>query len=284
MHKRQRCGRYRIKLPLLAGAAIGKGIEDIVTLKIRWLQRGEASHVDFRILARVHKAVLRRLQTLRTLGKTIAAELEERALGVHSTKVHLVAHDHGWAGIFRDEAGILQRGLDGHGAGIHHIGSTSIPGLPSKPIIDIAISLPEKNFDGHLAACRKALEGMGYRYLGNRGRSGGQMFEKESAGVRTHAIQVHPLNSPGLEETLRFKQMLLNDTDLACEYAEIKVALAQLFPRQRLIYVWYKSHWLRHRLLDDNDDQAWGRWLISAQIPTIQRILFRSLRRFFRKR
>jgi len=283
MPRIQSRGGFRLKLLLLAVAAGGKGIEDAVSLKVRWLQRGVAARLDLVILDHVHETVLRRLQKLRALGKTASAESEKCALGVHNSGVHLVTHDSGWPEMFREEASSLQREFDGHKYEIYHIGSTSIPGLAAKPIIDIAISLPENDFTKHITICRMALEKVGYRYLGNRGRNGGHMFERNSSGVRTHAIQVHPTDSPGLHETLHFRQMLLDDVDLAQEYAEIKIALAKLIPRQRLIYVWYKSHWLRQRLLDNNIDHAWGRWLISARNPTIHGILVRSVLRRYSK-
>jgi GrpB-like predicted nucleotidyltransferase (UPF0157 family) len=277
MLKHQDSSGSRLKLALLAAAVRGKGLEDAVCLKARWFQRGSASRFDLLVLDRIHMSVLRRLQRLRPLGEGSSDESDKRALGVHNSDVLLVPHNRGWPEIFQKEANLLRRELDGQKIEIYHIGSTSVPGLPAKPIIDIAIGLPEDDFENHVIKCRKALERLGYRYLGDRGRSGGHMFERESGRVRTHAIQVHAVGSPGLHETLRFRQMLLDDSNLVREYAEIKAALARLFPRQRLVYVWYKAHWLRHQLLDRNTEHPWGRWLVSARIPTMQTIFIRSV-------
>lgn len=267
------------KCAYLAIAIIGKCVEDIVCFKVLRLQHGEASEFDLFVLERVHGMVLRMVQRLRVFGKTYDAESAGPALGVHYSEVRVAVHDNGWSGIFAEEAEMLHQVLSEEGTEIHHIGSTSIPGLLAKPIIDIAIGLKGGSFDEQLVACRKILAKCGYRYLGNRGRNGGQMFEKETGGVRTHAIQVHPSDSPGIDETLRFKKMLLDEIGLIREYSEIKAGLADLFPHRRLVYVWYKSHWLRDKLLDRESSHAWSRWLISAQVPSLRMILDRSFGR-----
>jgi len=82
-----------------------------------------------------------------------------------------------------------------------------------------------------------------------------------------------------MKELIRFRQMLLEDSNLALEYAEIKAGLADLFPNQRLIYVWYKTHWVQHWFLEKDVDFAWGRWLVAAGIPTMITILIRSIHR-----
>ena len=274
------CSRRRRRVWYAAVALIGKCIEDLVSAKVRRMQNGKASVLDLCVLDHVHEFVLRGLKRLRVLGHAVITDRTEEGLGVHNSRVLVVAHNHGWSASFRKEADLLYRRLDAQTCEIHHIGSTSIPGLLAKPIIDIAIGLQDGPFGERMKECRNALENLGYRYLGDRGLNGGHMFEKEEAGVRTHAIQVHSSDSPGIYETLRFKRMLLDDNNLVHEYAEVKAALAELFPRNRLIYVWYKSHWLRNQLLDHNCNHAWARWLISANVPTIPRIIARSFRRY----
>lgn len=268
--------RFWHKCVYLAIAITGKCVEDIVTFKVLRVQRGEASGFDLFVLDRVHGMVLSLIQRIRVLGKTNDGKLGEAALGVHYSKVHVVMHDGGWAEMFAEEAEMLHQELGTEMIEVYHIGSTAIPGLPAKPIIDIAIGLKTTPVDQEMVECRKTLERCGYKYLGDRGRNGGQMFEKETGGVRTHAIQVHPSDSPGINETLRFKRMLLDQIGLIREYGEIKAGLANLFPDQRRVYVWYKSHWLRDKLLDHESTHAWSRWLISAQVPSLKSILIRS--------
>ena len=157
------------------------------------------------------------------------------------------------------------------------MGSTAVPGLAAKPIIDIAMEMNRTGFDASMLSYREALTEVGYDYLGDRGQKGGHMFGKGLKGSRTHAIQVHPSDSTAIKELIRFREMLMEDMNLAREYAEIKTALADLFPHQRLIYVWYKTHWVEHRFLGKDIKHAWGLWLLSAQIPMMITILVRSV-------
>ena len=270
---------FRTKFALLGFVAAGKGLEDLVSVKVRFLQRGNATDFDLRVLDGIHENVLRRLDKLRVRGRAVLNEVEMGSLGVPNSKVRVVGHDPAWTEYFSKEAGMLRGQLGDCVVQIHHVGSTAIPGLPAKPIIDIAVEVDEVGFDEHLNACRKALDAAGYKYLGDRGQKGGHMFEKSNKGMRTHAIQVHPAGSEALNELIRFRQMLLGNDDLAREYAEVKAALAELFPRQRLIYVWYKTHWLEDLFLNKSLDHAWGRWLVCAHIPTMVGILVRSVYR-----
>jgi GrpB-like predicted nucleotidyltransferase (UPF0157 family) len=271
--------RIREKIVLLVLVVFGKSLEDLVFVKIHWLQRGKAGNSDFRMLEGIHRYALGHLRAVRIHGRAVLVDARRHALGVHDSGVILAAHNPAWHEIFQREADMLREQL-GSGIGqIYHVGSTVIPGLPAKPIIDIAIEMNRVGFEENLPAHREVLAKIGYRYLGNRGQKGGHMFGKDQNGVRTHAIQVHPRDSAAMKELIRFRQMLLEDSNLALEYAEIKAGLADLFPNQRLIYVWYKTHWVQHWFLEKDVDFAWGRWLVAAGIPTMITILIRSIHR-----
>ncbi len=272
-------GKSQTKVALLAFVVVGKGLEDLISLKIRFLQRGHATILDLRVLDDIHKRVLRRLEKLSARGRAVMEKINESALGVDDSEVRVAKHDPAWPKMFHREADLLERQLGSRVVAIHHVGSTAVPGLVAKPIIDIALEIGQTGFDDDLNVCEDALAKLGYRYLGDRGPKGGRMFGKDQSGKRTHAIQVHPKGSASLRGLLQFRQMLLNDSDLTREYAEIKTGLAELFRDQRLIYVWYKTHWIEDLFLDKTDANAWGRWLVSARIPTLINILVRAVHR-----
>jgi len=275
--------KIRTKVLFLASVVVGKSVEDMVVLKVRCLQRGRARDFDLRVLEGIHEYVLHRLRAVRLNGKAVLVGLERRALGVRDSRVTLAAHNPAWHENFRKEVERIREQFGGRIEKVHHVGSTAIPSLPAKPIIDIAIEMNWVGFDESLSACREALAKIGYNYLGNRGQKGGHMFGRDQNGVRTHAIQVHPSDSVAIKELIRFRQMLLEDDNLAREYAETKAGLAELFPNQRLVYVWYKTHWVEELFLEKDVDRAWGRWLIGAGIPTMITILVRSIHRLVSK-
>jgi GrpB-like predicted nucleotidyltransferase (UPF0157 family) len=270
-------GRFQTKLALLACVAFGKGLEDLISLKIRFFQRGNANDSDLHLLDYIHEVVLHRLRQIRVRGEIVLTKAEVSGLGIHDSKVLLAAHDPKWQDSFYKEAEALWKQLGDRAVQIHHVGSTAVPGLPAKPIIDIAIEMNHVAFDEGWNACHEALSEIGYNYLGDRGQKGGRMFAKSQNGKRTYAIQVHPSDAAALRELIEFRQMLLNDDILRREYAEVKAALAELFPSRRLIYVWYKTHWVQDLFLDKGSEHAWGRWLVKAQIRTMVGILMRSV-------
>lgn len=237
-------GKFQAKVNVLAFVVYGKGLEDLVSLKIHILQRGQASRFDLQVLDDIHRRALRRMDRLRARGRAVLGKIKARSLGLQDSEVRISQYDLEWAKMFQGEADLLDKELGSHVVAIHHVGSTAIPGLLAKPIIDIVLELKETGFDGDFNACKDVLEKLGYRYLGDRGKKGGRMFGKDQLGLRIYAIQIHPTNSAALIGLLQFRQMLLRDSNLAREYAEIKTALADLFPDQRLVYVWYKTHWI----------------------------------------
>jgi GrpB-like predicted nucleotidyltransferase (UPF0157 family) len=209
----------------------------------------------------------------------VLEKVKGAALGVHDSEVRIAKYDAKWPEMFYREADRLERQLGSRVVAIHHVGSTAVPGLVAKPIIDIAIEIGQTGFGDDLDVCEDALGELGYMYLGNRGQKGGRMFGRNQSGMRTHAIQMHSKGSAALEGLLQFRQMLLRNPDLTRAYAEIKTGLGELFPDQRLIYVWYKTHWIEDLFLDKSAAHAWSRWLVSARIPTMVNILVRALRR-----
>ena len=77
---------------------------------------------------------------------------------------------------------------------IHHIGSTSVPGLPAKPVIDL---LPVFADAGRLDAARPAVEAMGYEWLGEYGLPGRRYCRRNDAGgIRRVQAHAYPSGSP----------------------------------------------------------------------------------------
>ena len=107
---------------------------------------------------------------------------------------------------------------------IHHIGSTSIPGIAAKPIIDILVAL-HRDEDGQ--ACADAMQELGYEYRGDGGIPGRHYFRK--GDPHTHHVHMWVEGHPEFERHLRFRDYLRPHPDEARAYEALKRELAARF-------------------------------------------------------
>ena len=143
-------------------------------------------------------------------------------------KVRVVSYDPGWSSEFAAEAERIRSVLGGVAVAIHHIGSTAIPGLSAKPIIDMLL---EVDTIQALEAHSPALVGMGYEAKGEFGIPGRRFFRKESAaGVRTHQIHAFERGSAGSERHIAFRNYMISHPDEAQAYSLLKQQLAVSHP------------------------------------------------------
>jgi GrpB-like predicted nucleotidyltransferase (UPF0157 family) len=147
--------------------------------------------------------------------------------------VEVVAYDPGWPARFVQERARLESALGPWLAGpIEHIGSTAIPGMSAKPVIDIMAPVTG------LEAARPAIpaaEAIGYVHYPYRADTM-HWFCKPSAAHRTHHLHLVPLGSPLWHERLAFRDRLRSDGELAAEYRALKAALAQRHRTDREAY------------------------------------------------
>lgn len=114
---------------------------------------------------------------------------------------------------------------------IEHIGSTSVPNLCAKPIIDLDVIVRPEDVPAALAA----LEALGYRHEGNWGVTGREAF-RWTGDFPDHHVYVCPVDSPALRRHLIFRDFLRTHPDAARKYAELKKELAQQFHDDRSRY------------------------------------------------
>ncbi|MEM6580243.1 MAG: GrpB family protein [Pseudomonadota bacterium] len=123
-----------------------------------------------------------------------------------------------------------------HG-GIEHIGSTAVPGMPAKPIIDIMFGVES------LETSKPAIEALtseGYKYSPYKANEM-HWFCKPSPEFRTHHLHLVPFESPLWRERIQFRDLLRSNSDLAREYAQLKRELAKRFRHDREAYT--ESKW-----------------------------------------
>lgn len=165
------------------------------------------------------------------------------ALGLPQGQVRLVGPTAAWGPLFEQEAAGVAAALQGLGARIEHCGSTSVPGIPSKPIIDILIGLPAPI---DVAALAGALGPIGYEHATWAGVPGHEVFGKGKP--RTHLLHVVPLEGEAWARMLGFRDALRADAALAAEYAALKQELAKRFPDKRSTYTDGKAAFVAHVL------------------------------------
>ncbi len=164
-------------------------------------------------------------------------------LGLHREIVEVVTYRSSWSHAFERERALLTRALGNVLLDIQHVGSTAVPGLEAKPIVDIAaaVEVPEK-----MDALKEPLQSLGYIDRGDAGDKGGYLFVKEKAPqVRTHHLHVVTINDPQWTNYLRFRDRLRSDTNVRRQYAELKKALQKEFALDRQGYTRAKHDFIR---------------------------------------
>lgn len=134
-------------------------------------------------------------------------------------------YDNAWPTLFLEEKERIGRILKDEVLGIHHIGSTAIPGMDSKPTIDILVVVRKiEKVDDYNAR----MEGIGYVAMGEYGIPGRRFFHK-GVDRRTHHLHVFQEGSPEIDRHLRFRDYMISHPVEAAEYALLKKGLASRF-------------------------------------------------------
>ena len=156
--------------------------------------------------------------------------------------VVLAPHDPQWA--VRAEALIaaLRAAAPDAFSALHHIGSTAVPGLPAKPVIDL---LGEAESLAAITAARPVLEGLGWRWRGENGEAGRRYFTRDdpATGERTAHLHVHATGDPRLVWRLAFRDRLRAEPETAAAYAREKARCAALHPDDSGAYAACKKAW-----------------------------------------
>jgi GrpB-like predicted nucleotidyltransferase (UPF0157 family) len=138
-------------------------------------------------------------------------------------EVRIIACDPAWPERFREEASWIVSVFGAELLSIHHIGSTSIPGMSAKPIIDI---MPVVRDISKVETFNEAMIEHGYKPMGEYGITGRRFFIK-NAEVRTHHVHSYQPDNPEVKWHLDFRDYLIAHEDEARRYAELKVELAE---------------------------------------------------------
>jgi len=163
-------------------------------------------------------------------------------------KIEVVPYDPNWPDQFNNEAQSIRDALGDNLIAIHHVGSTSVPGLAAKPKIDIiaVVKQPEESI--------KPLESIGYEYRGEYNIPMHFGFSKRGAiNFNLHIYQNH---HPEIELNLTFRDYLRNHPKIRDEYAALKLWLLEKktsFEKHNSLFTGYNlgKNGLIHRVLKE---------------------------------
>jgi len=159
-------------------------------------------------------------------------------LGLANDLVELRPHDDRWSDLFTAEAARLRKALGVSILAVEHIGSTAIPDMPAKPLLDMMAAFAE-------GACATSLAGglaaLGYEDCGPAGVPERTLFAKGPPERRTHHLSLVPAGADYWRDQILFRDYLRANGEAAAAYAALKQDLLQRYRTARPDYTDGKS-------------------------------------------
>jgi GrpB-like predicted nucleotidyltransferase (UPF0157 family) len=150
-----------------------------------------------------------------------------------------------WIEDFNQIREVINKELLNLKVSIEHIGSTSVPGLAAKPIIDIDVVFAEH---AEFEEIKKRLEKIGYHHNGNQGITDREVFKRNIAAARhivldfiNHHLYVCPINSKELQKHILFRDYLVSNEEARAEYQHLKYQIAEEANQERKKYAQLKE-------------------------------------------
>lgn len=153
--------------------------------------------------------------------------------------VEFVAYDPTWPQQFADESAKIRTVLGENCIAVYHIGSTSVPGLSAKPLLDIMLVV--KNIT---QTNRSGLESLGYIDRGELGMPF-RIYMHRGAPQHTHHLHIWEQGNPEIEKHLLFRDYLINNESAKRQYADLKQKLALQYRNEHRSYTTLKDHFIK---------------------------------------
>ena len=152
-------------------------------------------------------------------------EDEWSCLGTRGGHIEVVPWRAEWPLLFEKEAERIRAACGDAVVAVEHIGSTSVSGLASKPILDI-------------------MRGLGYEYYGEHGIPGRFYFDRKPHGASVIHVHMFEFRSPDWRRLIAFRDVLRRDPAVAEEYQRLKLDLAVRFRNDRKAYTEAKADFI----------------------------------------
>jgi GrpB-like predicted nucleotidyltransferase (UPF0157 family) len=174
--------------------------------------------------------------------------------------IMVVDYDPAWPEIFQQLRAQMWSVLHDVAIAVEHVGSTSVPGLAAKPIIDMSAIVTSER---EVPLAIERLATLGYVHLGDLGIEGREAFSCPD-GSPAHHLYVCPRGSLGLHNHLVVRDYLRSHPETAGAYGELKQQLAHAFPHDSDSYVDGKTDFILRILREQG--------LASDQLEAIERV------------
>jgi GrpB-like predicted nucleotidyltransferase (UPF0157 family) len=170
-------------------------------------------------------------------------------LGLQRGSVQLVPYTSAWVTLFEAERARLYDALHPHALDIQHIGSTAVPGLSAKPLLDIGIAVADEAI---VIVSVPRITTLGYMYRGYRGADQGYFFDLGSEPHLTHYLHLLLISDPGWWNYLRFRDYLRAHPAARAAYQQLKQDLATQYATDRAAYSAAKTTFIQDILTADS--------------------------------
>ena len=162
-------------------------------------------------------------------------------LGLHKDIVRLVPYDPEWVEDYKKEEKILRELIGDYVLDIQHVGSTSIPGLSAKPILDVAVAVKDENT---LQKLIPILTDAGYDVKDSISDLGEVLARKGLPENRTHYIHIEVAGSEFWNNHILFRDYLIKHSDYVREYERLKTEVFEQYKNERKKYTLAKNEFI----------------------------------------
>ena len=154
-------------------------------------------------------------------------------LGTQGGRIEIVEYNPGWPPLFDREAAAIREACGPRVVEVHHVGSTAVPGLAAKPILDM---MPVAAGPAEALEAVSGMTSLGYRCLGENGIPGRLYFEKDVDGRDVAHVHMFPAGHPAIRTHLAFRDYLRTHPAAARDYERLKRTLAAKHRNDREAY------------------------------------------------
>ncbi|MHA1636991.1 MAG: GrpB family protein [Candidatus Thorarchaeota archaeon] len=172
-------------------------------------------------------------------------------------RIEVVPHKPEWSEMYHSEAKKIRNALDFEVITLYHIGSTSIPHIRAKPIIDI---LAEVHDIEKMDSFNNELKEIGYKARGENGLPGRRYYIKDTDSRRTHHLHIFQIDNPEVQRLVDLRDYLITHPEDADIYSEMKERLVIENSGNRDSYVDGKNGFIKElnrRAKDWKDSIIW---------------------------
>jgi len=158
-------------------------------------------------------------------------------------RVLMEPHNSDWIWQYQQEAARIVTAAGPNAVAVHHVGSTAIPGIYAKPVLDLLLVVQSADA---LDEKQSEIEALGYEARGEYGIPGRRFYRRgNSQGDRTHQIHAFGVGSPQIARHLAFRDYMIAHPEIAQEYSNLKRQLAANHPNDIEAYMDGKDEFIQ---------------------------------------